>query len=211
MVDEWLGTYLWMSPEATGSNVQNGYPKGRVCADRSKESADSIFGASDWFSFGIVVWEMWMKQLPHKGLGLATDDEGHLTQQVWVRDSDGKEDRDVIRGNEPAGGGQWTEDLRAVAKAYYHGNRPKIPDDCPLLLSKLMVACWQDNQQDRPSSSFMQKLVDDNGRGGLGEDEQEEEEEEEEEAVVARWLALPALPEFHMKMAYDEFLSKLDL
>eukprot|EP01046_Picozoa_sp_COSAG06_P047672 COSAG06_NODE_6977_length_2689_cov_40.568726_1_plen_682_part_00 len=163
--DGWLGTYLWMSPEATGLNVERGYEKGRVCARASDQSEgvdgakDSIFGASDWFSFGIVVWEMWTKQLPHNGLGLATDDEGHLTQQVWARGSDGKEDHDVIRGNEPDGG-EWKEDFRTVATSYYNGNRPKIPDDCPTLLSKLMVACWQDKQQDRPSSDFMQKLVD---------------------------------------------------
>ena len=63
---------------------------------------------------------------------------------------------------------KWKEDYRAVAKAYYHGNRPEIPADCPGLLAKLMVACWQDKQQDRPTSDFMQSLADESK--GTGKD-----------------------------------------
>jgi serine/threonine protein kinase len=91
---QWLGTYLWMPPEATGLNAEQSYPKGRVCAHRTEEKkygpTPSIFGASDWFSFGIMLWEMWTEKLPHEGLGLAMDVEGHLTQQVWCS-SKGKE------------------------------------------------------------------------------------------------------------------------
>ena len=73
-----------------------------------------------------------------------------------------------------------------MAKAYFHGSRPEIPDDCPPLLSKLMVACWQDKQQDRPTSAFMRRL------SGLLPDEQ--------------WLEPPA-----QELSYDEFLGQLGL
>eukprot|EP01046_Picozoa_sp_COSAG06_P032991 COSAG06_NODE_3336_length_5489_cov_47.109276_3_plen_456_part_00 len=191
--EQWLGTYLWIPPECTGLNAEKDYPKGRVCAQPNKETADSKFGASDWFSFSIMLWEMVTQQLPHTGLGLATDDEGHLEQRVWV-DSNGKEERDVK--SEPAGGGEWKEDYRAVATAYYNGNRPSIPDDCPTLLSALMVACWQDRQdrqQDRPSSSFMARLADEDNKDWL---------------PVERWLEAPQ-PQH--ELTYDSFLVGLGM
>eukprot|EP01046_Picozoa_sp_COSAG06_P011644 COSAG06_NODE_668_length_13234_cov_75.848268_2_plen_496_part_00 len=188
--EQWLGTYLWMPPECTGLNAEKDYPKGRVCAQPSKEATDSKFGAPDWFSFGIMLWEMVTQQLPHTGLGLATDDEGHLEQRVWV-DINGKEKRDVKRGSEPAGGGEWKEDYRTVATAYYNSNRPSIPTDCPTLLSALMVACWQDRQQDRPSSSFMARLVAD-----------------EDQLPVERWLEAP---QPQQEPTYDSFLVGLGM
>jgi hypothetical protein len=167
---QWLGTYLWMPPECTGLNVENSYAKGRVCISAAKQSEQSIFGASDWYSFGIMAWEMVTQQLPHRGMGDAFSEE--MIEQVWVSES-GEEDRSSLKpGDYTAAArsamrvhpltdspGQWTEDLRAVAKAYYNGNRPAIPADCPVLLAKLMAACWQDRQQDRPTSSYMQRLV----------------------------------------------------
>ena len=178
---QWLGTYLWMPPEATGMNAEKGYPKGRICAE--PDQPDSTFGASDWFSFGIMLWEMVTRQLPNEGMGEAF--QGDLIDKVWVR-ANGQEDRTIKHGQSTSGGGQWKEDFRAVAKAYFHGNRPEIPDDCPPLLSKLMVACWQDKQQDRPTSSFMQRLSD------LLPDEQ--------------WLEPPA-----QELSYEEFLGQLGL
>jgi hypothetical protein len=64
--------------------------------------------------------------------------QGDLIDKVWVH-ANGQEDR-------------------TMAKAYFHGSRLEIPGDCPPLLSKLMVACWQDKQQDRPTTSFMRRL-----------------------------------------------------
>eukprot|EP01046_Picozoa_sp_COSAG06_P024420 COSAG06_NODE_1989_length_7901_cov_61.871203_6_plen_1247_part_01 len=176
---QWLGTYLWMPPEATGMNVEKDYPKGRICAEPDQHT----FGASDWFSFGIMLWEMVTHQLPNEGMGEAF--QGDLIDKVWVR-ANGQEDRTIKHGQSTSGGGQWKEDFRAVAKAYFHGNRPEIPGDCPPLLSKLMVACWQDKQQDRPTSSFMRRLSE------LLPDEQ--------------WLKAPA-----QELSYDEFLGQLGL
>jgi hypothetical protein len=130
-----------------------------------------------------MLWEMVTRQLPNEGMGLAF--QGDLIDKVWVR-ANGQEDRTIKRGQSTSGGGQWKEDFRAVAKAYFHGNRPEIPDDYPPLLSKLMVACWQDKQQDRPTSSFMWRLSD------LLPDEQ--------------WLEPPA-----QELTYDEFLGQLGL
>ena len=164
-------------------NAEKGYPKGRICAEPDKQTPDSTFGASDWFSFGIMLWEMVTHQLPNEGMGEAF--QGDLIDKVWVR-ANGQEDRTIKYGQSTSGGGQWKEDFRAVAKAYFHGSRPEIPDDCPPLLSKLMVACWQDKQQDRPTSSFMRRL------SGLLPDEQ--------------WLEPPG-----QELSYDEFLGQLGL
>ena len=122
------------------------------------------------------------------------DVEGHLTQQVWCS-SKGKENHSVIRGSEPEPGGEWKEDFRLVAKAYYNGNRPVIPGDCPTLLSKLMKACWQDKQQDRRSSQSMQELID-------------EDKDADQNTVATKWLEAP---KFHTQMTYAEFLEKLSL
>jgi hypothetical protein len=164
-------------------NVEKDYLKGRICAEPDQQTPDSRFGASDWFSFGIMLWEMVTRQLPNEGMGEAF--QGDLIDKVWVR-ANGQEDRTIKRGQSTSGGGQWKEDFRAVAKAYFHGNRPEIPGDCPPLLSKLMVACWQDKQQDRPTSSFMRRL------SNLLPDEQ--------------WLEPPA-----QELSYDEFLGQLGL
>jgi serine/threonine protein kinase len=180
---QWLGTYLWMPPEATGLNAQKGYPKGRICAEPDKQTPDSTFGASDWFSFGIMLWEMVTRQLPNEGMGEAFQSD--LVDKVWVR-ANSQEDRTIKHGESTSGGGQWKEDFRAVAKAYFHGSRPEIPGDCPPLLSKLMVACWQDKQQDRPTTSFMRRLSE------LSSDEQ--------------WLEPPG-----QELSYEEFLGQLGL
>jgi 5'-AMP-activated protein kinase catalytic alpha subunit len=170
----WIGTYLYMAPEATGLNAEKGYEKGRVLlklpvlevedeSEVKEEHPHSVFGASDWFSFGIVIWEMVTRSAPVQGMGEAF--QGDLIEKVWVA-ADGKEDRSMAyrpgdRSQEQGGGaGEWREDYRAVAKAYYRGNRPQIPDSCPPLLAKLMIACWQDKQEDRPTAETMKQLVD---------------------------------------------------
>jgi serine/threonine protein kinase len=192
----WIGTYLYMAPEATGLNAENDNEKGRVLFkplktgaeveedEEEEEDPPSVFGASDWFSFGIVIWEMVTRSAPVQGMGEAF--QGDLIEKVWVA-ADGKEDRSMVyrpgdRSQEQGGGaGQWREDYRAVAKAYYRGNRPQIPDSCPPLLAKLMIACWQDKQEDRPTAETMKQLVD---------------------VASDKWLEPPpSLP------TYDEFLS----
>ena len=193
---QWLGTYLWMPPKATGLNTERGYPKGRICVEPDEHTVGSQFGSSDWFSFGIMLWEMLEQELPHAGLGEAFSEE--LIAQVWVNDS-GCEDRslnpddytDAARSGMTLhpltdSKGHWAQDFRAVAKAYFNGNRPEIPGDCPPLLSKLMIACWQDKQQDRPTSSFMQRLTD--------------------QLPAEQWLEPPG-----EAISYAEFLEQLGL
>ena len=181
---QWLGTYLWMPPECCGINAGQGYVKGQVCTDRAKETAASKFGASDWFSFGIMVWEMVARERPSaEALNLSSIGE------VWVS-KDGKERRDVARGSEPEGG-EWTKDFLSIARAYYNGTRPEIPDDCPTLLSKLMVACWQDKQQERPTSTFMRRLA------------------TTDELPVERWLQVP--PAEPKMRTFVDFLMEIGL
>ena len=181
--NKWLGTYLWMAPEATGLNAQKGNPHGRI----SQEPTEPTFGATDVFSLSLIVWEMVTRKLPHEGLSLTLG-------RVWVSQS-GQENRSVdprLFPKQPAGGGKWAEDFRGVPIAYYNGNRPTVPDDCPTLLGKLMEACWAAKQEDRPSSAYLQRLVD--------------------EIDPERWLKAPDAPASDGQPAsYTEFLTKLGL
>ena len=83
-------------------------------------------------------------------------------------------------------GGTWTEDFRHVAKSYYNGNRPAVPDDCPTLLAKLMAAGWAAKQEDRPKSSYLLRLAD--------------------ELQADDWLAPP-----QQQQSYDDWLAALGM
>jgi hypothetical protein len=74
---------------------------------------------------------------------------------------------------------------------YYEGRRPEIPVDCPTVLSELMVKCWEDKQQDRPTAESMKQYA-----------------EADEETVATKWLEAA---QFHTQMTYAEFLEKLSL
>jgi serine/threonine protein kinase len=59
----WIGTYLYMSPEATGLNAENNYFKGRIestldTSEKDGKGGRPLFGASDSFSFGIMLFIM---------------------------------------------------------------------------------------------------------------------------------------------------------
>ena len=57
-----------------------------MCINAAKQSEQSIFGASDWYSFGIMAWEMVTQQLPHRGMGDAFSEE--MIEQVGVGERD---------------------------------------------------------------------------------------------------------------------------
>jgi hypothetical protein len=199
---QWQGTYLWMAPEATGLNKSRGYPKGRVCVDRKAETTASKFGATDWFSFGVMLWEMVVRKMPNEGLGEAF--ESDRIDKVWVN-AKGQEDYSMKLDKTTSSmkGGEWKEDYRHVAIAYYNGNRPEIPQDCPTLLSKLMVACWQDRQQDRPSSSFMARLI-----AKTTSTAADTAGDEIDAVPLERWLEVPPP---RKELTYDGLLSEVGI
>ena len=89
--------------------------------------------ASDVFSVGIILWEMQAKQRVHSGF-LNMDEN-----TVW--DEEAKQHR---------------VDVKLVAKRMASGGqRPEVLNDCPVLWSLLMQACWEAAIDARPTFSQM--------------------------------------------------------
>lgn len=129
----WVGTYLYMSPEATGLNAEEDYPKGGIVTER----ADPLFGASDSFSFGVMF------------LIMITRDE----RWYW---NDGLELPSMINK-----AGKPEEDMQTIARWYYHGKRPQFVDDFPPMVRLLIEGCWADKQSDRLRFSEIKPLLHD--------------------------------------------------
>ena len=94
----WKGTYLYMSPEATGMNAEKGYPKGRIATNRE----EPLFGASDSFSFGVMLLIM-------------------MTRDARWFETDGLQLPSIIGKD-----GKRQEDMKTVATWYFNGKRPQF-------------------------------------------------------------------------------------
>ena len=123
----WTGTYLYMSPEATGLNAETGYPKGRIALKRKQMDGQDqpLFGASDTFSFGVMLFIM-----------ITRDDRWFATEGLELPTFINKK-------------GKPEEDMKTVARWYYNGKRPQFKDSFPPLLRLLIEGCWADSQSDR--------------------------------------------------------------
>ena len=117
----WKGTYLYMSPEATGMNAEKGYPKGRIATERE----EPLFGASDSFSFGVMLLIM-------------------MTRDARWFETDGLQLPSIIGKD-----GKPQEDMKMVATWYFNGKRPQFEASFPPLLRLLIEGCWADSQSDR--------------------------------------------------------------
>ena len=101
---DWIGTYLFMPPEATQKNKQDSYKFGQIGLP------------ADVFSFGIMCYVVMT------GKVFWFEDDRTLPE-VWQNER-GVEDRSVDgRGAEPNPNGQWVEDMRQCALWYYNGAR----------------------------------------------------------------------------------------
>jgi hypothetical protein len=123
----WTGTYLYMSPEATGLNAETGYPKGHIALKMKKDNGqdDPLFGASDTFSFGVMLFIM-------------------MTREARWFETDGLELPSFINKQ-----GKPEEDMKTVARWYFNGKRPQFEDSFPPLLRLLIEGCWADSQSNR--------------------------------------------------------------
>ena len=123
----WTGTYLYMSPEATGMNAETGYPKGHIALKMKKDNGqdDPLFGASDTFSFGVMLFIM-------------------MTREARWFETDGLELPSFINKQ-----GKPEEDMKTVARWYFNGKRPQFEGGFPPLLRLLIEGCWADSQSDR--------------------------------------------------------------
>ena len=117
----WKGTYLYMSPEATGMNAEKGYPKGNIATKRELP----MFGASDSFSFGVMLLIM-------------------MTRDARWFETDGLQLPSIIGKD-----GKPHEDMKTVAKWYFNGKRPQFEASFPPMLRLLIEGCWGDKQSDR--------------------------------------------------------------
>ena len=127
----WKGTYLYMSPEATGMNGEKGYPKGRIATNREQP----LFGASDSFSFGVMLLIM-------------------MTRDARWFETDGLQLPSIIGKD-----GKPHEDMKTVAKWYFNGKRPQFEASFPPLLRLLIEGCWGDKQSDRLRFSEIEALL----------------------------------------------------
>ena len=85
--------------------------------------------ASDVFSVGIILWELWAKRRVYTGFRNLEENT------VW--DEETKQHR---------------VDVKLVAKRMASGGqRPELPEDCPVLWSLLMQACWEAAIDARPT------------------------------------------------------------
>jgi hypothetical protein len=127
----WKGTYLYMSPEATGMNAEKGYPKGRIATNRE----EPLFGASDSFSFGVMLLIM-------------------MTRDARWFETDGLQLPSIIGKD-----GKPQEDMKTIARWYFNGTRPQFEASFPPLLRLLIEGCWGDKQSDRLRFSEIEALL----------------------------------------------------
>ena len=110
---DWIGTYLFMPPEATHKNTEDGHKFGEIGLP------------ADVFSFGIMCYVVMT------GKVFWFEDDRTLPE-VWQNER-GVEDRSVDgRGAEPSPNGQWVEDMRQCALWYYNGACMQLSSLCAL-------------------------------------------------------------------------------
>ena len=87
--------------------------------------------ASDVYSVAMILWELWAKRRVYTGF--------HALEENTVWDEETKQHR---------------VDVKLVAKRMASGcQRPELPEDCPVLWSLLMQACWEAAIDARPTFS----------------------------------------------------------
>ena len=103
-------------------NGEKGYPKGRIATKREQP----LFGASDSFSFGVMLLIM-------------------MTRDARWFETDGLQLPSIIGKD-----GKPHEDMKTVATWYFNGKRPQFEASFPPLLQLLIEGCWGDKQSSLP-------------------------------------------------------------
>ena len=112
-------------------NAEKGYPKGRIATERE----EPLFGASDSFSFGVMLLIM-------------------MTRDARWFETDGLQLPSIIGKD-----GKPQEDMKTVATWYFNGKRPQFEASFPPLLRLLIEGCWGDKQSDRLRFSEIEALL----------------------------------------------------
>jgi hypothetical protein len=134
--------------EATGLNAEQGYPFGTIVtapkpSPSSVQAEDDCFGATDVFSFGLMLYVMFTRS------PLWFDDEGRDPGVATIK-------------------GVKMQDMKKVATWYYEGMRPSFDDlqaphqlfgSFPPMLRLLIEGCWAGKQADRLRFSEIEALL----------------------------------------------------
>ena len=158
-IPDWVGTFLFMAPEATQLNKDDG------------EQFGQLGPKADVFSFGIMVWMIFARKYRW------FEDESTLSgfrpgfQMPTTTGKDGKHQ----------------EDMKQVARWYYLGHRPGFDGlSFPPKLVILVEACWAAKQSDRPPFSDVLRVMESSAAQLL---EREPEPESEPEITYGEFLA----------------------
>ena len=133
--------------EATGITAEKGFTFGRIVTDPT----DACFGATDVFSFGVMMYIMFTRSPKW------FNDEGRDPGTVTIE-------------------GVATKNMQQVAKWYFNGGRPgfddlqasdRLFDSFPPLLRLLIEGCWAGKQADRLRFKEIESLLTDASIGWL--------------------------------------------
>ena len=129
---------------------------------------------SDIFSFGLMLWEMIAKSRVYKAF------PGF--------------DYEATAPTVTAENGRKTADVAKVAAWLAGGQRPGTPGtDCPVLLYKLMQACWVPKMTERPKAEDVHSML------------------QQIRATDGGWDPAPAAADPPAELSYDDLLAELGL
>ena len=150
-VDHRIDTFdvLVLPQEATGINVEKGFKFGKIVTDPE----DECFGATDVFSFGLMLYTMFTRS------------------EMWFTD-EGRPPLPTMPGDD----GNPVKNMKQVAIWYFNGERPvfddlqasdRLFDSFPPLLRLLIERCWASEQSDRLHFEEIESLLSDASLGWL--------------------------------------------
>ena len=131
---DWVSTYMWMPPEATGLNKEKDRPKGTPFG----ELGPWLGPQADVFSFEIMTWMIFARAYRWFEVG----DSSRELPTTTTKD------------------GATQEDMRQVARWYFNGERPEFEGiSFPPKLRIVVEACWAGKQADRPAFSEVLRVL----------------------------------------------------
>ena len=142
-VDHRIDTFdaLVLPQEAAGINVEKGFKFGKIVTNPS----DTCFGATDVFSFGVMLYVMF------------------TCSPMWFND-EGRHPLPTMPGDD----GNPVKNMKQVAIWYFNGERPvfddlqasdRLFDSFPPLLRLLIEGCWAGKQADRLRFEEIESLL----------------------------------------------------
>lgn len=92
----------------------------------------------DVFSWGIILWELFSRRMPH-------------SNPVRADRADRAETNNNDETNRSTNCTTYSYSAMAILFSIANGSRPKLLRNCPKVFEDLIQACWTDKPDDRPS------------------------------------------------------------